>query len=389
LHGSRNPFIFELLIFVKKIVQFKGCSFAMNILFLTYQGDVAGSTNSIIYLCRGLARKGHLVYLGCRKESLTFQTLKDSEVKTIPMTFAGKFDRKNMRQIRDAVQKFNIQLINAQSSKDRYTSILARWIYRLPVKLVHTRRQISKSFGGFPQNQFYVRGTDRIVAVSHGVKDSLVKQGIRESHIEVIYNGTPAEKYHNLIPEETEQLRLKYNINDKDIVLGCVSRPKNQDQLLKSLNLLSRPITLFLIGIAQTEEYQQIINSYLLPHRILFIPLLSNRELLPYYGLFRINILASTMEGLSQSLLEAMALGVPVIATAAAGNLDLIEEGENGLLFKDGEVGELAKKIELLLQNEELCQKLIFTGKKTALENFSIERTVAHYEKLFQTLLQS
>ena len=47
----------------------------MNLLFLTYQGDMAGSTNSISFLTKGLADKGHQVYMGCRKESLLYKML--------------------------------------------------------------------------------------------------------------------------------------------------------------------------------------------------------------------------------------------------------------------------------------------------------------------------
>ena len=50
----------------------------MNILFLTYQGDIAGSTNSISYLAKGLASIGHNVYVGCRRESLLYSMLSDT-----------------------------------------------------------------------------------------------------------------------------------------------------------------------------------------------------------------------------------------------------------------------------------------------------------------------
>ena len=59
----------------------------MNILFLTYQGDIAGSTNSISYLAKGLAEKGHNVYVGCRKESLLYEILSNTKVNLIGMKF--------------------------------------------------------------------------------------------------------------------------------------------------------------------------------------------------------------------------------------------------------------------------------------------------------------
>jgi glycosyltransferase involved in cell wall biosynthesis len=84
-----------------------------------------------------------------------------------------------------------------------------------------------------------------------------------------------------------------------------------------------------------------------------------------------------------------MYLGTPVIATAAAGNLDLINSGENGLLFNDGDLPTLAAAIKSVKNNIQLRQKLIAGGNTTASDTFSIHRTIQNYEKLFQQLLTS
>jgi hypothetical protein len=111
-------------------------------------------------------------------------------------------------------------------------------------------------------------------------------------------------------------------------------------------------------------------------------------EALKFYPLFHVKILSSITEGLSQALLEAMALGIPVIATHAAGNPELITDGENGFTFRDGNVAELAAKIQTLHSDREIRQKFITNGKITALEDFSIENTIKRHEKLFNRLIQ-
>ena len=163
---------------------------SLSIFLLTYQGDVAGSTYSISYLAKGLAAKGHQVTVGCRQDSLLYRLLEGSEVVVYPMVFGGRFDTSNWKQIRAAVERYAVQVINPQSSIDRYTAAFAKWCYRIPVKVVHTRRQMPASSGGWLQALFYMRATEKIVAVSEGVKESLVAMGIRPSHIQVIHNGT-------------------------------------------------------------------------------------------------------------------------------------------------------------------------------------------------------
>ena len=358
----------------------------MNILFLTYQGDIAGSTNSISYLSQGLAEKGHNVIMGCRKESLLYKNLSTSKVGLIPMTFDSRFDVDNMKQIKETVKKHNIQVINAQSSLDRYTSILSRWRYQLPVKIVHTRRQVSRSVGGI-QNLFYETGTDKIVAVSDGIKKSLMAKGIKEKNIEVIYNGTPPQKYNNIDQKAVELLKVKFDIKPGDFVIGCVARTKEQAQLLKALAQLNFKAKVIFAGIEETPEYRKIIRENNLKHDIFFEGMVSSENILPYYKIFDVKVLPSKIEGLSQSLLEAMFLKVPVIATALAGNLDLINNRVNGLLFEDENIQDLAEVLMAIYHNQELRTSLAAEGLQTAQE-FSVDRTVNNFEALFGALLK-
>lgn len=359
----------------------------MRILIITYQGDISGATNSITYLAKGLASKGHDIFVGCREESLLYKNLLGSKVKVVPMVYKKKLDLSFIKHLKNIVKENNIEIINAQSSWDRYSSVFVRWLYRMKVKVVHTRRQTPMSMGGFFQNLIYEKGTDKIIAVSQGVKKDLMKLGISDKNIEVIYNGTSKEKYDHLDPILIQSLRQKFDIKPDDFVIGCVSRPKKQIQILEALQHIERPIKVIFAGLEKTPELASIIEAFKVPHLVYFEGNISDTLILNYYKLFNVHILASTMEGLSQSLLEAMALEVPVIATAASGNLDLIENNINGLLFKDGDTLELAEKIKLLINDSDLQKRFSKAGKITALDKFSLEKTIQNYETFFSELL--
>ena len=361
----------------------------MNLLFLTHQGGGAGSTYSIHYLASGLADRGHKVYVGCPKDSLLYRLVSQSRATAIAMRFRSKTDRSNIRHIRDIVKSRHIQLINAQSGKDRYTSILANWLYALHCPVVHTRRQVPASTGIFLQNWFYTHGTKKIVAVSYGVRDALAQLGIPVSHITVIHNGTPTEKYKLEHPEKIIQLKTAFNLKPDNIVLGCVSRKKQQEQLLQALKHLTRPVTVFLIGVTERPEYKQITDQYSLPHTIHYLGHIEQKQALYYYKLFDIKILPSVTEGVSQAILEAMALNVPVIATRAAGNIDIIQDGVNGLLFEPGDSEGLALSIEKLVRDRKLYTKLSRNGRHTATDTFSIQETIRKYEQFFDNLIKS
>ncbi|MGB5978132.1 MAG: glycosyltransferase, partial [Cyclobacteriaceae bacterium] len=242
----------------------------MNLLFLTYQGGIAGSTQSIYFLAEGLAERGHSVVVGCPEESMLYRLLEKSAARRIAMSFKGKLDGSNMKHIAEVVRNYRIDLINAQSSRDRYTSMFARWKHKLDVKVVHTRRQIPKSAGGYFQNVLYYKGTDALVAVSNGVKKALAGPGMPDDHIEVIYNGTPSSKYENVDTHLTGELAETYNLSGEETVIGCISRRKHQDQLLKAIGKLEKKVTAIFVGVDEEPTYRNIINGYSIPHKIIF-----------------------------------------------------------------------------------------------------------------------
>ena len=126
---------------------------------------MAGSTNSISYLALGLANRGHQIYLGCRRESLLAELVKHSPVKVIPMVFRKKIDFQNAKEIARVVEEYHIEVVNPQSSWDRYTSGMARIFFGMKAPVIHTRRQMPKSSGFFFKTGF-TEDFKKIVAVS-------------------------------------------------------------------------------------------------------------------------------------------------------------------------------------------------------------------------------
>lgn len=357
----------------------------MNLLLLTYQGDIAGSTFSIAYLAKGLAARGHQVYVGCRRESLLYSLLQDSTVHPVAMEFRGKFDRKNMQHIRELVQTHDIDLINAQSSKDRYHSIFARWIHKLPVKVVHTRRQKPESIGGWLQNTFYIKGTDKIVVISDELKNTFVSRGFPASHLQVIYNGLPRERFESHDPARTAAIREQYGILPTDRLIGCVSRKKNQEQLLEALQYLDKDLKVLFVGI---EEKELNTREFPVAQQLIFTGQVPTEDVINYYPLFDVKVLPSTMDGFGLALIEAMGMGIPVIGTNAQGIKNVIEDGESGLLFTDKDSRMLALQIDRILRDTALREKLIKNGLRRAHDTFSMENTVSNYENFFLSLIR-
>jgi len=359
----------------------------MNILLLTYQGGMAGSTNSISFLAKGLADKGHTVVVACRNDSLLYSLLQNTPVVLEPMQFHGRFSVSDMKTLAALVDKHQIQIVNAQSSYDRYTSMLVRWFLRPTIKVVHTRRQKPLSSGGRLQNWLYVKGTDKVVVISDELKKVFAGSGYPENHLHVIYNGTPGSQYDVVNDATVEELRARFGLHPGDRVVGCISRMKEQPQLIEALALLPADIKVVFAGI-KPGSLDTYVRKFGVKNEIIYAGVLNRTEVLNLYKLLTVSVLASTMDGFGLVLVEAMALGVPVVATNAYGIKNVVQNEANGLLFENRDIAGLANQINRLLEDETLREVLIRNGKVTAIEKFSIEKTIDNFEKFFLALLR-
>ena len=358
----------------------------MNILLLSGGRGIAGSTNSIAFLAGGLQQRGHSVLVGCPPQSVLSGMFAGTGVNAVPMHFRGMFDLENMRQIRETVRTHAVQLINAQSHNDRYTAIFARWLYRLPVAIVHTRRQPPLSSGGWIQARFFSLATDAVVAVSASLKNRLVEKGYIADRVHVIYNGTPRSRYRRN-PGRTAAIRRQLGIHDGEIVIGCISRKKKQEQLIRALALLPFNVTALLAGVAP-GAYDAVARESGNRQKIIYAGEVDIDAVLDYYPLCSCTVTCSTTDGFGLSLVESMAFDVPVAATRSVGFSDIIDPGDNGLLFDDGDIRGIAAAITTLIKDETVRNRCIANGRSTAYETFSMERTISAYESLYARLIR-
>ena len=100
-------------------------------------------------------------------------------------------------------------------------------------------------------------------------------------------------------------------------------------------------------------------------------------------------MLASREEGMATVLLEAMASGVPVAATSAGGNAEVVEDSVSGLVVPPGDAGGLARAIVTMLGDRELAERLATNGRRRVMEMFSIEKTVERTQEIYEELLAS
>jgi glycosyltransferase involved in cell wall biosynthesis len=124
----------------------------------------------------------------------------------------------------------------------------------------------------------------------------------------------------------------------------------------------------------------------LLAGRVIFLGAQDNvAELLNAFDVF---VLPSLTEGMSNTILEAMATGLPVLATRVGGNPELVEDRVTGMLFTPGDAEKLAAQMDILLGDEVLRGRYGSEARRRTVADFSLDRMLANYRDLYFELAE-
>lgn len=175
-------------------------------------------------------------------------------------------------------------------------------------------------------------------------------------------------------------------------VLLCVGRlspEKGHAGLLEAFASLSKSyeIELHLIGDGPTRALLEKLAGELgISSRVRFLGAMAEAATLAEIAKADLLVLPSFLEGLPLVLMEAMALGIPVVAPRVAGIPELVEDGRNGLLFTPSNWGELAEQISRLLSDSALCERIGPRARRTVVSGFDIRLAAGSLSELFSSV---
>jgi glycosyltransferase involved in cell wall biosynthesis len=278
-------------------------------------------------------------------------------------------------QIVALIAERRVDVVNAHDTRDRRALTWLRWLGRLPPAFVATRRTMPLTS---PVELVAIGLTaDRTIAVSDSVAAALRRRLYPGGRLRVVPNGVDLERVDAAPPaEDLERVRAALWVGaspDDRPVIVIAARRKRQDVVLRSLEYVSPPVLLACVGIEPDPELAGLAARVPVRHRVVFVRFTDSA--LPFYRLATIAALPSTIEGLSQALLEAMALGLPVVASRAGGNTDLVTADATGLLVPTTDAPAWAAAFERLLGDPALATRLGRAGRDLVRSHFTIERT--------------
>lgn len=227
----------------------------------------------------------------------------------------------------------------------------------------------------------------RIVALNTNMEEELKNETFDPSRLCSIMNGVDLMRYNKM--GEKGQLRKNLGLSDKQTIIytGRLSVEKGIDCLISSFSKLRHEICCQLIIIANGPEKKNVnrlLDQHCLSELVTWIE--EANDVPEYLNASDIFVLPSRFEGLSNSLLEAMACGLPVISTRVGGSIDLINNGINGLLVDVDNEEQLARAISTVLKDPLLCTQMGRNARTTIEANYDLNMVTDRYIELYKEI---
>ncbi|MFC4258506.1 glycosyltransferase family 4 protein [Marinobacter lacisalsi] len=302
------------------------------------------------------------------------------------------FDTRLIGSLRAMIRAEHIDIVHCH----QYTP----WVYGCLASIGTSARVVFTEHGRFHPDRYRYKAiiinrilaamTRQIVAISAATREALVRyEFLPRRRIDVIYNGINALEVDE---QEVWQLRDELDLSPDLFVLGTVARldpVKNQAMMLEAFAKVNRrhPDTrLVIVGDGpERESLEQKASALGIKDVVIFTGFSTTPGL--YLALMDLFLLSSDTEGTSMTLLEAMSLGLPVVATGAGGTPEIVEHGVTGLLTPVGDRDAFAGSIEILLANPDQIEEKGQAGRAKFVQQYSVESMAVEYmDRYLRTL---
>ena len=243
--------------------------------------------------------------------------------------------------------------------------------------------------------RFHAPFVNRYITVSKDLKQYLIDRiGIRAERITQIYNGVDVVRFNPLTPKSRAWLPASFQREDL-LLVGSVGRAQEVKDhatliqafadLINAHSALRATLRLTIVGdgpmlaTLRTKVTELGLNEFIyLPGALNAIP-----EVLSSLDVF---VLPSLNEGISNTLLEAMAAGLPMLATAVGGNLELIEAGNTGAFFAPRDTAALSRLLHTYATDAGLRRRHGDAGRQIAVSRYSLTAMVEQYIEVYDAL---
>ncbi|WP_082153537.1 glycosyltransferase family 4 protein [Bacillus sp. LL01] len=339
----------------------------MNVLIVTDKLIMGGAEN---YFCKLENELSH-PHLNFYYASATGELYKNIQEKQRFTLLHKKNHFRNLWILWKLMRKKNIKIYHANSLRMLFYAAVLSWIIKSKISIIYTKHNVTLLEKYFPLffRKFLNKYTSKIITVSDFEKYQLIDLGIESRKICTVYNGVDLKQF---------DYRRKKNLPHKKVgILARISKEKNHDFFLEVADASrNHPnITFHIAGDGPDAHVLQLqIEKLGLQKKVQMLGAVNY----PAEFLWDMDILLVTShrEVFPMVVLEAMAVGTPVVSIDRGGINEAIENGKSGYLVSTHSKEEFCNRIEYLLANELIRLQLIKEARKKVELNFSLNKMI-------------
>ena len=347
-----------------------------------------GHEQKIIYLYEAFRDFGYVEdqWIVCVEGSEVHKAARAKDMQTITFDLKGEYDLKFAKRFKQIADETRADVVFIHSSKAHTLCVLSALVYGLKAPLVLCRTMIKRVDTNFLRTWKYnYKAIKKIICVSHPVVNVLKHAVKNHEKLCVVGSVTDVNKFN--FPD-TGILRKEYSIPHDLKIIGNIAAFEGMKDLhtwvrtVAELHKRGVKAKYVLVGKGPQEaEIKELAKELGIADEIIFTGFRKDiPQILPEFDLF---LFTSNNEPTGGVLLESYACRVPVVAANAGGIPEVVQDGVTGLLAQVGNPESFADKVEYLLHNTELQERLTTAGHRFLLDNFTKD-VIA--EKMFEEL---
>ncbi len=358
-----------------------------RILQIVSSSATSGAERHLVLLSRTLQQQGHDVITVCPPHNWLPEELQRAGVNTLPVPMRGAASAMTLWRLARVVRKQRVDIIHTHLTRAAYYGLLLGLLTHKPVvSTVHV-------FTSDPAYRWLSRLGHPLIAVSEAVRRWLIEYGVPASEVQTVYNATDFVSLNGANANAPLEVRAEFGLPPTSKLIGVFAKVtpiKGQDLLLEALPQLLRShpdVHVLFVGSTEGDfarRTQQRAKEMGIYSHVIFTGL--RADVARLMQAVDVVTLPSRLETFGLAVLEAMALGKPVVATRVGGLPELVRDGETGMLV-DFTATSLAHALNELLTSADLRYRLGQTARAFACQYYTPERMVRHIEAVYARAL--
>ena len=359
----------------------------MKVLYLINHAGKAGTEKYVLNLVKAYNNTKCECYFAYNEPGLLLTQMEELGIPCFQLEMKNPFDIRAAKKLAKYLKENDIDIVHAQYPRENYIALLAKRYYK-KVKVIFTSHlTIKTNFIWKITNSLMTPKNHKIISVCNHGKELLIGNGVKKDKIEVIFNAMTFDEN----DEKKSTIREELGLKDEFLIVTLAryyytkGLPFLVDSIKKLKEKAKKPFKLLIVGDGEMwDEVSDKIKREYLSEDIIQLGFRTDTEnILNGCDLF-VNS-ASCHEALSFAMLEALAKGLPLVATNVGGNPDIVnEETDCGIIAEYLDTEGFSDAINTLMENKEMYDRMSENAKKAIMGRFNYNTML---EKTFETYM--